>query len=146
MRRVVALMAVMAISIAACGDDDGGNGLEIGDPWARTSAAVQNAGAAYMTISAGDTADTLIGVSVDSSVAAMAELHQSTMGDDGMMAMSMVPSIPVPANGSVSLEPGGYHVMLMNLAGSLVAGEEFEITLQFENAGEMSVTVEIREG
>jgi copper(I)-binding protein len=34
----------------------------------------------------------------------------------------------------------------MNLAGSLVAGEELEITLQFENAGEMSVTVEIREG
>jgi hypothetical protein len=99
-----------------------------------------------MTISAGDTADTLIGVSVDSSVAGMAELHESTMGDDGMMAMSMVPSIPVPANGSVSLEPGGYHVMLMNLAGPLVAGEEFEITLQFENAGEMTVTVESREG
>jgi hypothetical protein len=136
----------MAIAVAACGDDDGGNGLEIGDPWARTSAAVQNAGAAYMTISAGDVADVLVGVTVDSSVAGMAELHQSTMGDDGMMVMSPVESIAVPANGSVSLEPGGYHVMLMNLAAPLEAGAEFELTLEFETVGEMTVTVEVREG
>lgn len=146
MRRAVALVAVLTMVFAACGDDDTGDGIEIGDPWARASAMVQNAGAAYMTISAGEEGDTLIGVSVDSSVAGMAELHQSAMGDDGMMTMEMVPSIPVPANGSVSLEPGGYHVMLMNLAAPLQTGEEFEITLQFENAGEITVTVEIREG
>ena len=146
MRRLVALLAVLAMVFAACGDDDGGDAIEIGDPWARTSAMVQNAGAAYMTITAGDSGDTLIGVSVDSSVAGMAELHQSAMGDDGMMTMSMVPSIHVPANGSVSLEPGGYHVMLMNLAAPLEAGQTFEITLEFETAGEKTVTVEVREG
>jgi len=146
-RRLVALMAVMAMVIAACGDDDGGgDAIEIGDPWARTSAMVQNAGAAYMTITAGESGDTLLGVSVDASIAAMAELHESTMGDNGMMTMSMVPSIEIPANGSVSLEPGGYHVMLMNLEAPLESGQTFEITLEFERAGEQTVTVEVREG
>ena len=145
MRRRIALMAVVVMVFAACGDDGTDDGIEIGDPWARSSAMVQNAGAAYMTITAGEAGDTLIGASVDSSVAAMAELHESSMDDEGMMSMSAVESIPVPANGSVSLEPGGYHVMLMDLAAPLESGAEFEITLEFETAGEITVTVEVRE-
>ena len=137
-------MVVMAIAFAACGDDAGG--IEIGDPWARTSAMVQNAGAVYLTISGGDAADTLIGVAVDPSIAAMAELHESSMGEGGMMQMQMVPAISVPANGSVSLEPGGYHVMLMDLVAPLETGQEFGLTLKFENAGDVQVTVEVREG
>lgn len=144
MKRAFALIAAMAIGITACGGDDSG-GIEIDDPWARTSATVQNAGAAYMTLTAGDTADTLVGVSVDSSVAGMAQLHESVTGADGMMMMRAVPSIEVPANASVSLEPGGYHVMLMNLAEPLVAGAEFDLTLEFEGAGDVVVTVTVRD-
>jgi len=144
-KRALALIAAMAIGISAC-SDDGSGGIEIDDPWARTSATVQNAGAAYMTITAGDTADALVGVSVDTSVAGMAQLHESTMGADGMMMMNAVPSIEVPANASVSLEPGGYHVMLMSLAEPLVAGAEFDLTLEFEGAGDVVVTVTVRDG
>jgi hypothetical protein len=84
-------------------------------------------------------------VSVDTSVAGMAQLHESTMGADGMMMMNAVPSIEVPANASVSLEPGGYHVMLMSLAEPLVAGAEFDLTLEFEGAGDVVVTVTVRD-
>lgn len=144
MKRVIGLVAVLVMVATACGDDDS-SGIQIGDPWARTSAAVQNAGAAYMTITAAN-ADELTGVSVDSSVAGMAELHESTMGTDGMMMMQAVPSIDLPANASISLEPGGYHVMLMNLAEPLVTGAEFDLTLHFAVAGDITVAVVVREG
>ncbi len=147
MRSVFILLVVLAVGVTGCGSDTGD--LTIGGEWARTSASMQNAGAAYMTITGGDAADRLLGVAVDSSVAAMAELHETSMveGDDGseMMSMQQVSAIDVPANGEVRLEPGGYHVMLMQLAEPLVVGSEFVITLTFESAGDIDVTVEVRD-
>jgi copper(I)-binding protein len=144
MKRLIPVLVAVALTAVACG---GGGGIEIGDAWARTSASMQNAGAVYMTISADDEGDTLTGVSVDSSVAAVAELHETTMSDDdsGTMMMQEVVSIEVPTSGEVSLEPGGYHVMLMQLAEPLVAGNEFTVTLSFENAGDVDVNVEVRD-
>ena len=63
-----------------------------------------------------------------------------------MMSMQEVTAVDVPAGGTVMLEPGGYHVMLMQLAEPLVTGATFEVTLSFENAGDMTVSVEVREG
>jgi hypothetical protein len=147
MRSVFVILVVFAVGVTGCGSDTGD--LTIGNEWARTSASMQNAGAAYMTITGGDAADGLVGVAVDSSVAAMAELHETSMieSDDGseMMSMQQVSAIDVPANGEVKLEPGGYHVMLMQLAEPLVVGSEFMITLTFENAGDIDVTVEVRD-
>jgi hypothetical protein len=45
----------------------------------------------------------------------------------------------------VSLEPGGYHIMLLDLAEPLEDGDTFELTLRFEQAGEMDLTVDVRE-
>jgi copper(I)-binding protein len=136
------VLVAVALTAAACGGD---GGIEIDDAWARTSASMQNAGAVYMTISGGDDADTLIGAAVDDSVAAMAEVHESSMSDDGTMMMQEVEGIDVPADGSVNLEPGGYHIMLMQLAEPLETGAEFTVTLTFEDAGDVEVDVEVRE-
>lgn len=144
MKRLIPMLLAVAMTVVACG---GGGGVEIDDAWARTSASMQNAGAVYMTISAGDEGDTLTGVSVDPSVAAMAELHETSMSDDdsGTMMMQEVPSIDVPTSGEVSLEPGSFHVMLMQLTEPLETGNEFTVTLTFENAGDVEVNVEVRE-
>lgn len=140
-------MVALAMGVTACGSGSGD--LTVGDGWARASASMQNAGAGYMMIAGGDSGDQLVGVSVDSSVAAMAELHETSMimSDDGtdMMSMQMISSISIPANGEVALEPGGYHVMMMNLTEPLVVGSEFVITLTFENAGDIDITVEVRD-
>lgn len=140
-------MVALATGVTACGS--GGGDLAVGDGWARASASMQNAGAGYMMIAGGDSADQLVGVTVDSSVAATAELHETSMimSDDGsdMMSMQKVSSISIPANGEVALEPGGYHVMMMNLTEPLVVGSEFVITLTFENAGDIDITVEVRD-
>jgi copper(I)-binding protein len=98
--------------------------------------------------------DALIGVTVDSSIAGMVGIHQTVMmsdemGDDsstgGAMTMDQVEQIAIPAGGSVALEPGGFHIMMMGLAGPLAVGETFDLTLQFETVGEVVVQVEVRE-
>ena len=58
-------------------------------------------------------------------------------GDDmgmGGMTMREVARIPLPAGEAVTLEPGGYHVMLLELAAPLTAGQTFPVTLTFEEA------------
>lgn len=139
--RALVLVAV-ALVLGACG---GGGEVQVSDVWARSSAGVQNAGAVYMVIDAGDTTDRLVGVAVGSEVAAMAQLHESSMDDAGAMSMSRVEAIDLPSGASVQLAPGGLHIMLMELAEPLSAGAEFELELLFENAGSMVVVVEVRE-
>lgn len=120
--------------------------LSIAGAWARTSPMMTSAGAAYFEVTNfGDADDELVSVAVDASVAAMAELHNTTMGEDGMMTMSHVESIPVPAGETVALQPGGYHVMLMELAKPLEKGEGVELTLTFRDAGETVVKAEVRD-
>ncbi len=63
----------------------------------------------------------------------------------GAMTMHPVDAVHVPAGGTVSFQPGGYHVMLMGLVSPLQMSETFELTLVFEHAGAVVVTVEVRE-
>jgi copper(I)-binding protein len=163
----VIAVAVVALLGAACGDDDA-SGVTVTDAWARTSPAMANAGAAYFIASAGAEGDTLLSASVSSSIAETAEVHEvvpvdmtsttmgdmstTTMGDmtstteamPGMM-MREVASVAIPANGSLEFKPGSYHIMLMNLAAPLETGATFELTLHFEKAGDITITVPVRE-
>ena len=73
--------------------------------------------------------------------------HEMDMGD-GDMAMvmqEMADGLPLPADETVSLEPGGYHVMLLDLVEPLETGDEFELTLDFENADDVTLTVTVAE-
>jgi copper(I)-binding protein len=137
-----ATVVLVALAAAACSS---GGGITVSEAWARPSMGMDRAGAAYMVIkNDGDTADTLLGAT--SPAAATVEIHETTMGDDGTMSMSPVGSLSIPAGGTVSLEPGGYHVMLIDLTGDLVVGDSIEITLDFENAADVTVSAAVREG
>ncbi|MCU0274542.1 MAG: copper chaperone PCu(A)C, partial [Acidimicrobiales bacterium] len=61
------------------------------------------------------------------------------------MTMRPVDGIDLPAGEAVALEPGGLHVMLLDLPAPLEIGQTYELTLTFEQAGEQTVTVEVRE-
>ncbi len=88
------------------------------------------------------TEDSLISASTE--VAASVELHETVMGDDGTMGMRPVTSYSLPASGELVLEPGGLHVMLMDVD-PLVAGTTIEVTLTWEKAGQTSITAEVVE-
>lgn len=161
MKRALTLLPAVALLLSACGsDDDGGTSVE--GAWARASAEGQTTGAIYFEITA-DAADTLVAASVPASVAGRAEIHEvvpAEMGDDtgdgehemgdggGEMAMVMQElegGLALPAGETVTLEPGGYHVMLLDLTEPLEVGDEIELTLDFATADDATLTVEVAE-
>ncbi|HEX5599524.1 MAG TPA: copper chaperone PCu(A)C [Hyphomicrobiaceae bacterium] len=115
------------------------SGITISQPWARATPGGVKNGAAYMQITA-SAADKLVDARSDA--AERVELHNH-IHENGVMKMRRVESIEVPAGETVTLGPGGYHVMLMGLKQPLKAGEELELTLVFEKAGEINVTASI---
>jgi periplasmic copper chaperone A len=69
----------------------------------------------------------------------------TTMAGSGMMKMQPVAEIPLPAGETVALEPGGLHVMLLDLPQPLTTGSTVEFTLTFERAPAQTVSAEVRE-
>jgi len=112
--------------------------LHIDHPFARATPGGARNGGVYLTVeNRGDQVDRLIGVSTP---VAHAELHRMSM-DGGVMRMRAVDSVEVNPGARVMLQPGGYHVMLMDLKRPLQAGESFPLTLAFEKAGSIEVNV-----
>lgn len=113
--------------------------MTIDSPWSRATVAGIPNGVAYFVVqNNGDVDDRLL--SASSPVADKAELH-THLRDGEVVRMRQVDDIAVPAGKSVALEPGGLHVMLMGLKEPLHQGNKFPLTLEFEQAG--SVTVEV---
>ena len=112
--------------------------ISIEQPFARATPGLVKNGAAFLTIRNTGPADRLL--SAESGVAKRTELHTHLM-QDGVMRMRRVEAIDVPSGGAVMLKPGGDHVMLMGLTAPLKKGQSFELTLIFEKAGRVPVTV-----
>lgn len=113
--------------------------IVIRSPWARAS--VGRNGAAYFTlVNSGESDIKLVGVSAG--VAKRVELHTHKMEGD-IMRMRPLEHIIVPAGTTVTLKPGGHHVMLMGLTQKLKEGDSFPLTMFFENAGRRHVSVKI---
>lgn len=136
---------VLVISLgfgAAFANNIGVDSIEIENAWSRQTVAGMQNGVAYFTVhNNGSEADRI--VAVDSPVSEVAELH-THIKDGEVMRMRQVEYIDVPANGSVNLEPGGLHVMLMGLKNPLKAGEVIPVTLKFEQAGSITIEVAVR--
>ena len=117
--------------------------IQVENPWARATPSGAKTGAVYMTIDNKlSIADRLTGLS--SEVAKKLQIHETKM-ENGIMKMREISGgLPVPAGGSVVLKPGGYHVMLIDLNKPLKAGEAFPVTLVFEKAGKVSITVSVQ--
>jgi copper(I)-binding protein len=64
----------------------------------------------------------------------MTSIHNH-INDKGIMKMRAVKQIAIPANGSIKLQPGGFHIMLMGLKKPLLEGDRFNLTLIFKKAG-----------
>ncbi len=117
--------------------------LQIVGAWVAQPIGQQSATAAYFTVrNDSEAGDTLIGGS--SLVAGGGELH-ATVFDGGVMRMRPVRGIPVPSLGAMSLEPGGFHMMLTDLQQPLVAGQTVRLILEFEKAGAIVVEAPVRD-
>ena len=109
------------------------------DPWVRGTVATQKATGAFMQLrSATDVA--IVGAA--SPVAAVVEVHEMKM-DGGVMRMSAMKSLPLPAGKTVELKPGGYHVMLMDLKAPLQKDSTVALTLVFQDAKGVESTMNL---
>ena len=104
--------------------------VKVEDAWARATVQGQKATGAFMKITAPQATRL---VSVVSPVAGVAEIHEMKM-DNGVMQMRALPGLDLPANKSVELKPGSYHLMLMDLKAPLMKDSSVTMTLNFKDA------------
>ena len=147
------LISFLLISFLSCGKQQSENeqvqtvelpdeGIKIQSAWARPGR--QNGvSAIYMNILNGS-AETDSLMSLSSPVAGMVEVHETYEGEEGMSGMRKSDNIVFPPRSVVNYEPGGVHIMLMQLNEELKEGDEVELILNFTLAGEMSIKAPVQ--
>jgi periplasmic copper chaperone A len=117
--------------------------IRMTDAWARPTIGQSKSTAAYMTIANEGDADDVLKSARSPAIKAV-EIHQTTMTKEGMMQMRKVEDgLIIPAGGSVTLAPGGTHLMLIGLENALQAGDEVSLTFEFAKAGPIEVIVPV---
>ena len=115
--------------------------IAVSDPFV-TATPAGGTGGVFMTLTGGATPDTL--VDARASVAERVEVHETYDAGDGLRGMRQVEGgIPVGVGETVSLAPGGYHVMLLGLTDELVVGDTLEMEAVFARAGAVPVRVPV---
>ncbi len=134
----VILCCTVALSFASSAKTDPLQGVTVRDPWVRPAGAASKVTAAYLSLdNRGDTDDTLL--SASSPISRTAQIHATSL-EDGVMKMRQVDGgVVVPAGGTVTFKPGGYHIMLMDLTSPLEEGQRISLTLRFAKAGQVDV-------
>ncbi|WP_285712686.1 copper chaperone PCu(A)C [Erythrobacter oryzae] len=151
-RRLAAAAALgSALCLAACdaapetpaAAETAASIIAVTEPWSRETAEGQNAGGAFMTIAnTGTAADRLTGGSTP--VAGRVEIHTVSM-DGGVMRMRQLEDgLDIPSGGEVTLKPGSFHVMLMDLKQPLKAGDTVPLMLTFAGAGTLETQLIVK--
>jgi len=140
MLRTIAVTSLLALTMIASVSAQTSS-IEVNHVWARATPAGAKTAAVYMTLTnKGSAPDRLM--SVSTSVADKADVH-TTINDNGVTRMRPVTALDVKPGMPTVLKPGGYHIMLMDLKGPLVAGQSFALSLTFEKAGTINATATV---
>jgi periplasmic copper chaperone A len=117
--------------------------LVISQAWTRATPNGAKIGTGYFTIeNKGTTADKLVGVSGE--VSDKIEVHEMSM-NNGVMKMRPVDGgLTIEPGKTVKLAPSGYHLMIMDLKSPLKQGGKVPVTLEFEKAGKVAVTLDVQ--
>ena len=116
--------------------------IELSNAWLRATIGQSNVTAGYLVIeNRGAREDRLL--SVHTAAAAKTEMHQTTMGEGGVMRMRPMADLPIPAGQTVAFRSGGDHLMLSGITTPLKAGDFIDLTLSFEVAGDIVVSAEV---
>jgi copper(I)-binding protein len=107
--------------------------------WVRATVAGQPSSGAFMTVTASTDSKLL---SVQSPVAKVVQIHESSMKDD-VMKMQQVQAVALPAGQPVNFDPHGYHIMLMDLTGQIKEGDKVPLTLTVEDARGEKETIQV---
>ncbi len=116
--------------------------LEITASFTRATLPNAPTGGGYMTIANhGREADRLL--SATSPAASVVEIHRMSVENDVMRMQALPDGVEIPPGGTVTLAPGGLHLMFISLAQPFVEGETIPVTLTFEKAGTVDVELPV---
>src|SRR6266568_1640983 len=135
------LMLLLLSAGQAHAQPSGQNAIVVERPWARATPAGARTGAAYVTlINNGSSSDRL--QSAATPVADQVQFH-SASEENGVSRMREMRIVEVAPGARVAFSPGGLHIMVVGLKQPLKEGQTFPLTLTFEKAGKIEVTVPI---
>lgn len=153
----LALALPLLVALAACGGDDAppsdapdddasvatANFFGLDNAYARTAPA-GGTSAVYLDM-VNDTSDDVTLLAASTDAAGTVEIHETGEDADGLRTMTPVEGgLDVPAGATVSLEPGGLHVMLLDLQRDLVEGDTVTVEFQFEGRAPLTVQAPVR--
>ena len=141
MKRYLLFILLTFVNLSAC--TQASSTLTVTDAWARPAFKSDN-GAVYFVIENG-TAETDALFSASTDIASSAEVHISMVSDQGVASMQMQEAVQVPAGEDIPFKPGGLHIMLVNLNRDLKVGDTITLTLNFKEAGSVTVEVPVKE-
>lgn len=111
--------------------------------WTRPVTSAGGVGAGYGKITnAGAEPDVLLGGSSDA--AERVEVHETTIGEDGVASMRKLDSVEIAPGKSIELKPGGMHLMLIGLKQALKEGDTLKARLNFKKAGAVDVEFAVK--
>lgn len=144
LKQTLLALAVLFVSTSfAAAEDIKAGDLVISQAWARATPGGAKTGGGYLTIeNKGSAPDKLVGASAD--VAGKVEVHEMTMNKGVMTMRPLESGLTIDPGKTVKLAPGGFHLMMMDLKSPLKQGEKLPVTLQFEKAGKVAVTLDVQ--
>jgi copper(I)-binding protein len=143
------LVVALVLAAPAFAHDFSKGSLHIEHPWSRATPKGASVGAGYLVIeNRGSAADRFLSVKVSSEIAGRTEMHEMAVTDGVMRMRPLAKGVELAPGKTAKFEPGGLHVMFMNLKRPLEKGQRIKATLVFEKAGEIEVefTVEAMGG
>ena len=146
--RKLTLMSILCLAMADCAATALAEDVKVGDlvisqAWSRATPSGAKTGGGYLTIeNRGSAPDRLIGGMAD--VAGKVQVHEMSM-DNGVMKMRPVDNgLAIDPGKTVKLAPGGYHLMMTDLKAPLKQGDKVPVTLEFEKAGKVTVSLDVK--
>ena len=140
MRKIAVIFASLLVLAGCAPIGDSVDGMELGELWVKSSdmSMVGGMSAVYATLTNNSDRDiTLIGGTT--SVANIVEVHQMMMMDGEMKMQKIDGGLLIPAGQTVLLEPGGNHLMLMDLVSDVLAGDQITVTFEFDGNADVVV-------
>ena len=143
-RSLSCAVAFAALLVGPAGAQDVKAGdLVITQAWSRATPGGAKIAGGYLTIAnKGAAADRLIGGSAD--VAGKLEVHEMTMNNGVMTMRPLDKGLTIEPGQTVKLAPGGHHLMMFDLKGQLKQGDKVPVTLEFEKAGKVTVSLDVQ--
>ena len=117
--------------------------LVITQPWSRATPGGAKIGGGFLTIeNKGTAADRLVSAAGD--VAGRVEIHEMAMNNGVMTMRPLDKGLAIEPGKTVKLAPGGFHLMLMDLKSPLKQGDKVPLTLEFEKAGKVALSLDVQ--